>query len=271
MTVFSLARSRSQEVFVCLEFHSDASYNGGRNLAGVVIIVRPYVVMASVIRRGGQNVNVAGTRVFFQVLRRNKAWLLPHLRVQHVGEVDWRALANAGFKGCIFDKDNTITAPYAMQAAPGGVEEGLARCMEAFEGQVAVLSNSAGLKQFDPDGKEAEAIERALGIPVLRHAKKKPDGDRQELEEYFNCKVEQLVMVGDRLLTDMVYGNRLGMLTIMPEPITTRGEPVTVKWSRALERRLDRRYCRKGIKPLAHPLVPDASMLGSFKLQSVGK
>lgn len=30
-------------------------------------------------------------------------------------------------------------------------------------------SNSAGLKQFDPDGREAEAIERALGIAVLRH------------------------------------------------------------------------------------------------------
>jgi len=240
----------------------------GCNLAGVVFIHPSSVVMASVIRRGGQNVNVAGTRVFFQVLRKNKAWLLPHLRVQHVGEVDWRALSDAGFEGCIFDKDNTITAPYSMQAAPGGVEEGLARCMEAFDGRVAVLSNSAGLKQFDPDGHEAEAIEQALGIPVLRHAKKKPDGDKEELEQHFDCRVEHLVMVGDRLLTDMVYGNRLGMLTIMPEPITTQGEPVTVKWSRALERRLDRRYCRKGIQPLAHPLVPDASKLESFVLRN---
>ena len=43
------------------------------------------------------------------------------------------------------------------------------------------------------------------------------------------CKAEQLVMVGDRYLTDIVYGNRMGALTIRTAPLTLHGEPRTVK------------------------------------------
>ncbi len=39
-------------------------------------------------------------------------------------------------------------------------------------------------------------------------------------------------MVGDRYMTDVVFGNRLGMLTIRPAPLTWDGEPQTVKMVR---------------------------------------
>ena len=35
-------------------------------------------------------------------------------------------------------------------------------------------------------------------------------------------------MVGDRYLTDVVFGNRNGMLTIRPAPFTAKGEPKAV-------------------------------------------
>lgn len=35
-------------------------------------------------------------------------------------------------------------------------------------------------------------------------------------------------MVGDRFLTDVVFGNRNGMLTIRPAPFTSKGEPKAV-------------------------------------------
>ena len=46
------------------------------------------------------------------------------------------------------------------------------------------------------------------------------------------CKSDELVMVGDRYMTDVVFGNRLGMLTIRPAPLTWDGEPSTVKMVR---------------------------------------
>ena len=36
-------------------------------------------------------------------------------------------------------------------------------------------------------------------------------------------------MVGDRYLTDVVYGNRHGMLTIRPTPLTLVGETFVVR------------------------------------------
>jgi hypothetical protein len=35
-------------------------------------------------------------------------------------------------------------------------------------------------------------------------------------------------MIGDRFLTDVVFGNRNGMLTIRPAPFTSQGEPKAV-------------------------------------------
>ena len=36
-------------------------------------------------------------------------------------------------------------------------------------------------------------------------------------------------MVGDRYLTDVVFGNRNGMMTIRPQPFTSAGEPRAVR------------------------------------------
>lgn len=35
-------------------------------------------------------------------------------------------------------------------------------------------------------------------------------------------------MIGDRYLTDVVYGNRNGLLTVRPAPLTLEGEPSAV-------------------------------------------
>ena len=39
-------------------------------------------------------------------------------------------------------------------------------------------------------------------------------------------------MVGDRYMTDVVFGNRLGMMTIRPAPLTWEGDPATVRMVR---------------------------------------
>ena len=35
-------------------------------------------------------------------------------------------------------------------------------------------------------------------------------------------------MIGDRYLTDVVYGNRNGLFTVRPAPLTLEGEPSAV-------------------------------------------
>jgi phosphatidylglycerophosphatase GEP4 len=69
--------------------------------------------------------------------------MLPHADVPDVRWIDWQHLANLGFKGCVFDKDNTLTTPYALQVQPD-VAAALKECQEVFKGNVVLFSNSAG-------------------------------------------------------------------------------------------------------------------------------
>lgn len=69
--------------------------------------------------------------------------LIPHASVSGVYSIDWRQLSALGFKGCVLDKDNTLTKPYTMALEPG-VQQSLATCSREFQGNMVLLSNSAG-------------------------------------------------------------------------------------------------------------------------------
>lgn len=214
-------------------------------------------------QRLGQSFNSAGIALFARVALTDQALALPHLSVADIRWVDWGALAAAGFKGCVFDKDNTLTEPYQLRLHPHA-RDSLAACQHAFNGRLVLYSNSAGLQQYDPDGNEAAALEAALGIPVLRHREKKPAGGSQDMEAHFGCKAEQLIMVGDRYLTDVVFGNRNRMLTIRPAPFTSEGEPRAVLLARAVEETFVARWQRGGGQAPPHPLLRDAAAAAAF-------
>ena len=203
----------------------------------------------------GQSFNGAGIASFFHILRREPSLAVPHVETPDLRNVKWDELKRAGFEGCIFDKDNTLTEPYAMKvhqfASPA-----LAECIRVFGKEKVVLySNSAGLTQFDPEGKEAEKMEDALGLVVLRHGEKKPGGGAGDVEAYFGCKADRLIMIGDRYLTDVAFGNRLGMMTIRPRPFTSKGEPMAVRMSRWIEEKFVASCVAKGVKAPRHQLL----------------
>jgi phosphatidylglycerophosphatase GEP4 len=118
------------------------------------------------------------------LFQRNQSLVLPHFQVASLSQIDWMALKQAGFKGCVFDKDNTLTVPYALEIHPE-VQEALRQCRIAFGDNVVLYSNSAGLTQYDPAGDEALMLEKSLGIQVLRHKDKKPAGGPEDLQRHF--------------------------------------------------------------------------------------
>ena len=73
------------------------------------------------------------------------------MSVPSIAWLDWDSLRRAGFQGCVLDKDNTLTHPYRSEVAPQLLPS-LQRCQQAFEGRLVLFSNSAGLRQYDPEG-----------------------------------------------------------------------------------------------------------------------
>ncbi len=142
-------------------------------------------------------------------------------------EVNYTALKeHCGIRAIVFDKDNTLTAPYDLVIHPNATA-GFQSAMRTFgRNNVAILSNSAGTGD-DRDFEDAKKIESFLNVPVIRHMEKKPGGLNEVMAHFGTDVVSdpcQICIVGDRLLTDVVFGNLYGMLTIHCDPLCSGAE-----------------------------------------------
>jgi phosphatidylglycerophosphatase GEP4 len=202
-----------------------------------------------------QSINVPAIKLFMKLLFSGKAERLrltrPVLAVKNLSGVDWGHLQkNLGIRCIILDKDNTITAPYVDSQVHPLLTDSVTELLNTFgETNVAILSNSAGTLDDSPNYTQAKQIEKTTGIVVIRHDVKKPGG-LGEVLSHFNGTVgtsppgnsavcaEDCAIVGDRILTDVVFGNLCGMMTIHVEPLTLVGDNFMAKWMRRAERKI---------------------------------
>ncbi|GAB5362908.1 hypothetical protein AAMO2058_000839000 [Amorphochlora amoebiformis] len=183
----------------------------------------------------GQNLNMEAIRSLGSVLRKPSV-MVPHISTPNVNSIPFRALKSAGIKVVVFDKDNTITAPYSFELHDTA-RKGLAEAQKLFgKENVILMSNSAGT--LDDDGfREADIIEHELGLPVLRHKEKKPKG-MPELTAHFTGKIEpaEMCIVGDRVLTDVLFGSLNGLLTIhVSDPLDVKSDNKMARFWRVVE------------------------------------
>jgi len=169
----------------------------------------------------------------------------PHIHVPTISHVNYESMRDhCGIKAIIFDKDNTLTAPYATDVHEKAAL-GLRSAVEIFgHDNVAILSNSAGTRD-DEEYKDALKIEHDMGINVIRHDVKKPGGMKEVLSHFEGSGVKDgsdLCVVGDRLLTDIVFGSLHGMLTVHCLPLCTgvenKGDNTIASIIRTLENKM---------------------------------
>jgi uncharacterized protein len=143
-----------------------------------------------------------------------------------VTDIDLDTLAQDGIKGIIFDLDSTIMAPHAGKiTAETAIWLELAR--SRF--QLAVVSNNKN----DPYIKQ---VQEHLNMTVLGRAAKPSTRLFLQVLENFQLKAEQVVVIGDRPLTDVWGGHRAGMKTILVWPLKTMNEASWILFFRKLER-----------------------------------
>jgi phosphatidylglycerophosphatase GEP4 len=184
-----------------------------------------------------QSINTKALLTLASVIR-HPSLLVPQVSVAHISQLNYTALYSTGIRAVIFDKDNTVTAPYENTVHPLAAR-GLEDAVKVFGNRkVAILSNSAGTLD-DPDFADATEIEASLGIAVIRHSEKKPGGLNEVLKHFEMEDPAALCVVGDRLLTDVVFGSLHGMLTVHTLPLCQGADNVkynwTAKWLRPLE------------------------------------
>lgn len=114
-------------------------------------------------------------------------------------------------KGLVLDVDETLV-PFRM----ADVSEELLPWVESIR-QIAPLwlvSNNISEARI-------RRIAKTLSLPYIAGAGKPSRRKLRRAVEAMQLPVEQVGMVGDRLFTDVLAGNRLGMFTILVEPMVS--------------------------------------------------
>lgn len=172
-----------------------------------------------------QSLNIPAFRSSFRVLLFQRSLLRPHFQVSDINEINFKALKAAGCKKIVFDKDNCITAPYEQAVFPS-IKKGWSECLKTFGAEnIAIFSNSAGSSDDAPDFNDAKSLQSKLDVKVITHGTKKPSGGNTVIDQ-LNAQPNEIAFVGDRVLTDVVFGNENGFLTIHTQPLSLKNDNV---------------------------------------------
>lgn len=153
----------------------------------------------------------------------------PWMRVPNIVGIDIPHLKSVGVKGIVFDADFTLTAYHKDELHPL-----IANAFHklASEFKVTVFTNTMS------EARHREVQRLFPGIPIVNHHHRKPGrAGFIEAAKILSLHPQQMVMVGDRIATDIFGGNRAGMKTILvTEPLKNGEDPPWYSVLRRVER-----------------------------------
>ncbi|TAF56306.1 MAG: YqeG family HAD IIIA-type phosphatase [Oscillatoriales cyanobacterium] len=135
-------------------------------------------------------------------------------------------IQDRGLRGLVLDVDETLV-PFRYADVSDELTGWLREMREHVEA-LWLVSNNINATRIG-------SIAESLDLPYIHFAGKP---FRRKLARAVNAMQlppAQVGMVGDRLLTDVLAGNRLGMCTILVEPMLAPGDPPRVSHVRSLE------------------------------------
>lgn len=153
-------------------------------------------------------------------------FLKPDYNLESIYAIDLEDLKAQGIKALLFDLDSTIMASKSASYFEE-TRVWLDKVKKDFF--VGVISNNNN-KSYE------EKVRAVSDFPMLFDAKKpKAEAGLNFLKQH-GINPKDAVMVGDRPLTDIWFGKRLGCKTILVDSITAKTEKKVVRFVRKLER-----------------------------------
>lgn len=140
--------------------------------------------------------------------------LKTHRMVRRVSEIELAWLQQHGIRGIVSDLDNTLAAWHGEE-----IDEDIAQWLESLRAAkigVCLCSNTRRPARL-------ARVAQNLGIHHVPGNAGKP-GKTGVLKalELMAVLPNEAAMVGDQLFTDMVAGNRVGLVTVLVNPLSTK-------------------------------------------------
>lgn len=160
----------------------------------------------------------------------------PNEFTKSVFDIHPEKLVEKGIKGIITDLDNTLIEWDKPNATPELIE--WFKGMEKHNIKVTIVSNNneERVKRFsDP-----------LKIPYIHRARKPLTTAFGKALEVMDLKGDEVVVIGDQMMTDVLGGNRKGLHTILVIPVASTDGFVT-RFNRFVERKIMNHLQKKGV------------------------
>ena len=153
-------------------------------------------------------------------------FIKPDYNLKRIYDINLEELKSDGICAILFDLDSTL-----MASKSGVYSEEMKSWLEKVRKDffIAVVSNN----------KNSEYISKVKAIsdfPLLFCAAKPDTKKVSEFIKQHNFTPDKCVLVGDRPLTDILCGKKLGCKTILVDSVTAESEKKIVRFVRFLER-----------------------------------
>lgn len=134
---------------------------------------------------------------------------VPDLYQKSIYTIDYTKLKNRGIKCLLFDLDNTIV-PIKMKAPSNKIKE-LFASLKRKGFKVIIFSNSpkSRLKPF----------KEQLNVDCSASSKKPSIKKFNQILNVYGYDVSEVAIIGDEMLTDILGGNKIGITTILVNPV----------------------------------------------------
>ncbi len=185
------------------------------------------------------NKNKEMLKTFFGVMFNNKKsidLIIPSSYVKDVYSINYKKLYKQGFRGIIFDIDNTLL-PVNDINVPTELEE-LIRKIKRVGFNICIVSNNSLQRVLPPAQK--------LGVLYIAKADKPNKVAFDTALEELHEKKESVIMVGDQMLSDIKGANVYGIYNILVDPVDNKYDFKT-GISRCLQKIMIKKVSKKGI------------------------
>jgi len=141
-----------------------------------------------------------------------KRLLKPNIYLESVFMIDREILKENSIKGIIIDIDNTLVPWGAknINDKSGKLIEQLRK--DGF--RICILSNNTK--------KRVDEFNKDLNLPAVYNAGKPRKSAYKKALELLQTEISNTAVIGDQIFTDVLGGNRVGLFTILVNPISTK-------------------------------------------------
>lgn len=153
-------------------------------------------------------------------------FLKPDYDLENIYAIDLAELKKRGIKNLLFDLDSTI-----MASKSGCYTDETRQWLDMVRKDffIAIVSNNGNSSYI-------EKVKACTDFPCIFSAHKPDIKAAKAFIEEHNLNAAETAFVGDRPLTDILCGKRLGCVTILVDSITAKTENLPTRFVRALER-----------------------------------